>query len=91
MGFALGAYLLWGFAPIYWKQLGGLDASEILAYRVLGSLALALVLTLATGRGAELRAALAPAGPRWLLAGSARCIARSAQRRRHCAAAGFAG
>lgn len=32
--FALGAYLLWGLFPIYWKQLARLPADLILAHRV---------------------------------------------------------
>ena len=32
--FATGAYLLWGLFPIYWKQLAGIPAPEVLAHRV---------------------------------------------------------
>ncbi|MBU1222012.1 EamA family transporter RarD [Myxococcota bacterium] len=31
----LGAYLLWGMLPIYWKQLGGASAPEILMHRII--------------------------------------------------------
>jgi chloramphenicol-sensitive protein RarD len=44
---ALIAYALWGFAPIYWKEVAEFPASELLAYRVLGSLAVAAVLVVA--------------------------------------------
>ena len=29
--YALGAYVLWGILPIYWKLIGGVSAFEILA------------------------------------------------------------
>ncbi|MCE5090820.1 EamA family transporter RarD [Staphylococcus devriesei] len=36
--FALGAHLLWGVLPIYWKLIGGISAFEILAYRIVLSM-----------------------------------------------------
>ncbi|WP_163654555.1 EamA family transporter RarD [Listeria sp. PSOL-1] len=38
-GFLAGAfaYTIWGILPIYWKLIGGVPASEILAYRILWS------------------------------------------------------
>jgi chloramphenicol-sensitive protein RarD len=47
---AVAAYGLWGFAPIYWKLLRALPASELLAHRVLGSLTVGLLLIAATRR-----------------------------------------
>lgn len=44
---ALIAYALWGFAPIYWKLVAEFPAPELLAYRVLGSLAVAAALVVA--------------------------------------------
>ncbi len=35
---AVGAYGLWGFFPLYWKQLQGVPAQEIVAHRVIWSL-----------------------------------------------------
>lgn len=35
--FALGAYLLWGVVPIYWKHLYHIPAAEILCHRVIWS------------------------------------------------------
>lgn len=29
--YALGAYVVWGILPIYWKLIGGVSAFEILA------------------------------------------------------------
>ena len=37
---ALGAYVLWGLVPIFFKQLGGVPALEIIAHRVIWSLLL---------------------------------------------------
>lgn len=37
---ALSAYVVWGLVPIYFKQLGGVPALEIIAHRVLWSLLL---------------------------------------------------
>ncbi|RAL23991.1 EamA family transporter RarD [Lujinxingia litoralis] len=38
LGFALGAYLMWGFFPIYWKLLEHVPAMQILAHRMVWSL-----------------------------------------------------
>lgn len=44
---ALGAFLIWGLAPLYFKLLGRVGADEIIAHRVIWSLILlALVLAL---------------------------------------------
>jgi len=42
--FGLVAYGLWGVVPIYWKQWAGISSVEVLAHRVLWSLAIAVVL-----------------------------------------------
>ncbi len=66
---ALSAYLLWGFMPLYWKQLVHVPPDELIAHRVLGSLGFAAALLTAVGRWGELRAALAgPARRAMLLA-----------------------
>lgn len=52
-----GAYLIWGFAPLYFKLLGDLSAPEILAHRSIWSLLLALGLLVALGKLSGLRAA----------------------------------
>ncbi len=41
---ALGAYLLWGLFPIYWKVLDHVPAGEILAHRMLWSFAFMMLL-----------------------------------------------
>jgi chloramphenicol-sensitive protein RarD len=42
--FALAAYLLWGFFPVYWKLLEGVDATEILGHRIVWSLGFVLAI-----------------------------------------------
>ena len=45
--FMLGAYLIWGLFPLYWKMLGHVSASEIVAHRILWSVpVLALIVVL---------------------------------------------
>lgn len=48
--YGLGAYSLWGFLPIYWKQLHDVPALEILASRFIWSLAFVFILQLCTGK-----------------------------------------
>lgn len=38
LALGLGAYLLWGFLPLYFKALAHVDATEIVAHRILWSL-----------------------------------------------------
>ncbi|WP_220719885.1 EamA family transporter RarD [Agarivorans litoreus] len=47
--FALAAYIMWGFAPIYFKSLSAVPAYEILAHRVLWSCVFVAVM-LAVGK-----------------------------------------
>lgn len=55
---ALAAFLMWGLLPVYWKQLGNVNALEIIAHRGLWSLVCVLPLVIATGRMPEVRSAL---------------------------------
>lgn len=59
-GFALAltAYLLWGFLPLYMKQLAHIPTLEVLAHRVLWSVPVALVILLWLGRTGDLMRAL---------------------------------
>lgn len=66
VAYALGAYTLWGIAPIYWKLTSWVPAGEILVPRVLWTALLMLALLLATRRGAELRRLLTPGRPLWI-------------------------
>jgi len=48
--FALGCYILWGFFPVYWKQLQHVDSLEILAHRMSWSLIFVLAVLAAQGK-----------------------------------------
>lgn len=52
---ALGAFLLWGFSPLYYRAVGTAGALEILAHRVVWSLLLCLLLVGISGQGREMR------------------------------------
>ena len=54
--YAILAYGSWGILPIYWKALGGVPADEVIAWRVLGTVAFAALLLAALGRFNEFRA-----------------------------------
>jgi chloramphenicol-sensitive protein RarD len=53
--YALAAYGVWGFAPIYWRALEAVPAPQLLAHRVLWSFLVGVALVLLTRRGGELR------------------------------------
>ena len=44
MIYAAGAYACWGLLPVFWKLLQHVDALEIVAHRIIWSLAFAFVL-----------------------------------------------
>ncbi|MFN8569238.1 MAG: EamA family transporter RarD [Kouleothrix sp.] len=44
MLYAVGAYIFWGFLPVFWRALHDLPALEILSHRVVWGLVVALVL-----------------------------------------------
>jgi chloramphenicol-sensitive protein RarD len=54
----IGAYLMWGLFPIYWKLLSDVPALEILAHRMVWSLVVMLLLLFIGGERAWLKAAL---------------------------------
>jgi chloramphenicol-sensitive protein RarD len=55
---AVAAYGLWGFLPVFWKQLGHVDAHELIAHRIVWSLGFLLGLLALQGGLATLRAGL---------------------------------
>src|SRR6185295_11023401 len=55
----LGAYLLWGILPLYFKALADVSALDIVAHRVLWSLPFLGVLIIFGKRWPKVRAALA--------------------------------
>lgn len=56
--YALTAYLLWGFLPLYMKALAHVPPVEVIAHRVVWSLPIALAVLLWLGRTGDLKAAL---------------------------------
>lgn len=56
--YAVSAYLLWGFLPIYLKALSHIPPVEVIVHRVLWSVPVALAVLVFTGRTADLRRAL---------------------------------
>lgn len=56
--FALTAYLLWGFLPLYMKALAHIPPPEVIAHRVVWSVPVAIVVLLWLGRTGDLKAAL---------------------------------
>lgn len=63
--YAVGAYTLWGIAPLYFKQLTHIPAYEILSHRVMWSFLLLLVLLTALKFWPRVRAILRQ--PKYLL------------------------
>jgi chloramphenicol-sensitive protein RarD len=63
--FALSAYFLWGFLPLFMKAISHIPAPEIIAHRIIWSIPVAGVVLIATGRTADLKVALK--SPRTLL------------------------
>ncbi|GLS91913.1 chloramphenicol resistance permease RarD [Psychromonas marina] len=53
--YALGAYLMWGFAPIYFKYLDAIPVGEILAHRVVWSVLVTGFIITVTGRWKNVR------------------------------------
>ena len=66
--FALTAYLLWGFLPLYMKALAHIPPVEVIAHRVVWSVPVALAVLWVLGRTADLRAAFRT--PRMLAMGA---------------------
>ena len=59
LGYGIAAYLLWGIAPMYWKQLTGVSPAEIIAHRLVwGAFTFAAIVGIA-GAAPAVRAAIA--------------------------------
>ncbi|MCG7625492.1 EamA family transporter RarD [Epibacterium sp. Ofav1-8] len=58
LAFALTAYFMWGFLPLYMKMLAHIPPTEVVAHRVIWSVPIAAVLLLLLGRMNDLKAAL---------------------------------
>lgn len=57
--FAIGAFVLWGFMPLYVKLVDHVPPAELVAHRIIWSVPVAGLLLIALRRTADLRAALA--------------------------------
>ena len=57
LAFAITAYVLWGFLPLYLKALSHIPATEVLAHRVVWSVPIAGAVLIALRRTADLKAA----------------------------------
>lgn len=54
----IAANVIWGFLPIYWKQISNVEPISILANRVIWSAAFSMLLLLCTGRIGEVKTTL---------------------------------
>ncbi|MEL6883025.1 MAG: EamA family transporter RarD [Pseudomonadota bacterium] len=67
LGFAIGAYTLWGFLPLYMKALDHVGPVEVVAHRIIWSVPVAALLLILLRRTSDLWAALR--NPRMLAMG----------------------
>lgn len=67
LAFAVTAYVLWGFLPLYMKLLSHIPPAEVVAHRVIWSVPLAGLLLVALGRTDSIKQALT--SPKMLLMG----------------------
>jgi len=56
--YALGAYLLWGLFPIYWKWLHDVPALQLIGHRIGWSFILLMIVIIATKQWTQLRSTL---------------------------------
>jgi chloramphenicol-sensitive protein RarD len=55
---SVGAFLIWGLSPVYWKMLVGVPALEIIMHRIVWSFVFMVPLVFLTGRRTELASVL---------------------------------
>ncbi|MFN7051497.1 MAG: EamA family transporter RarD, partial [Gemmobacter sp.] len=68
LAFALSAYVMWGFLPLYMKALSHVPAAEVISHRVMWSVPVAGLLLIWLGRTGDLMVALRT--PRMLIMGA---------------------
>ncbi|MBE3120096.1 MAG: EamA family transporter RarD [Candidatus Atribacteria bacterium] len=56
--YALGAYVIWGLFPVYWKLLAGIPALQLLGHRIFWSFLLLFGIVLVARQGKTFQAAL---------------------------------
>jgi chloramphenicol-sensitive protein RarD len=54
--YGIGAYMLWGFFPIYWKLLHHIPALQLVGHRIVWSLLFLMAFILITRKGTDFRA-----------------------------------
>ena len=67
LGFAVSAYFLWGFLPLYMKMLSHVPAAEVVTHRVIWSIPIAGLVLFFLGRTKDIKEALTT--PRMLAMG----------------------
>ena len=63
----LGAYIIWGFLPVYWKALQSVPPIQVLAHRIFWSFVFAALLLWRQKRWAEFRWTFRSSRNRWLV------------------------
>ena len=63
---ALGCYTIWGGLPLYFRALGHIGPSEMLAHRIIWSVPTGLILIVLARNWRDLRAAMSPKHLLWL-------------------------
>jgi chloramphenicol-sensitive protein RarD len=56
--YAMGAYVLWGLFPIYWKWLHDVPALQLISHRIVWSFILLMIVIIATRQWTKLRSTL---------------------------------
>ncbi|OQY30645.1 MAG: EamA family transporter [Anaerolineaceae bacterium 4572_5.1] len=56
--YALATYILWGFFPIYWKQLHHISATQLIGHRITWSFVILILVIIATRQWGKFRAKL---------------------------------
>ncbi len=56
--YALGAYIMWGLFPIYWKWLQAVPALQVIGHRIVWSFVLLVVVIIATRQWTKFRSTL---------------------------------
>lgn len=74
LGFGLAAYGLWGFAPLFWRQLGHVPALELLAHRVVWGLVFFALYAARAGKLGDVWRLLKNRSARRRLAAAAVCV-----------------
>jgi chloramphenicol-sensitive protein RarD len=58
--YGIGAYVLWGFFPIYWKFLHHVNALQLISHRIIWSFILLIIIILFTRQWADFRSVASP-------------------------------